>query len=138
MKAATEIDMSQYEIMEKLARQVDQENSLVVSTTFKGTRTHPQKLGTISYISEDNFLPEFFILGFMEGMVRELYDMYLKMKKVSHREMSTMMVSGNAIRQNSTLRTICEKRFLLPSILAKYEEEVACGATMSILYIKDI
>lgn len=65
VKAATGMDKSQYEIMEKLARQVDQENSLVVSTTFKGTRTHPQKLGTISYISEDNFLPEFFILGFM-------------------------------------------------------------------------
>lgn len=132
--AATGKDISQYETMEALASSVTG-TSLNVCTTLKGTRTHPTQLGSIENMSEDNFLPEMLIYGFMQGMIDELYEMYIKMLKAKTVKISTLMASGNAIRKNKVLRKICEDTFLLPSRLTKYEEEAACGAAMSYFYI---
>lgn len=127
VKEATGIESSQYEVMERLANKVT--NSLEVCTTFNGTRTNPSQTGSIIHITEENFLPEFLILGFMHGMIDELFEMYQMMK---HQEISYLMVSGNGFRKNETLQKICESKFQLPLSLSNRNEEAACGAAMGV------
>lgn len=136
VKAATGIDVSQYTVMNSLAKIVH-ENSLNIKTTLQGTRVYPEEKGTIENITEDNFLPEFMIYGFMEGMIKELYDMYLKMIECIDHEINYLKVSGNAIRKNEILRKICEDIFSLSSKLSEYEEEAASGAALSYKYRKE-
>ena len=133
VKAATGLDQSQYDVMETLAKKVS-DNQLIVTTTLKGTRAQPEKLGSIEMISEDNFLPEYLIYGFMEGMIQELYDMYMKMLDINQVKIENLMLSGNALRKNQVLRHISEKKFSLPSQLGIYQEEAAVGAAMSYYY----
>ena len=52
-----------------------------VQTTFDGTRTDSGLRGEIRNISSDNFTPEFLTYGVLEGMIRELYDMFVQIEK---------------------------------------------------------
>lgn len=129
VKEATGIEVSQYEIMERLANKCGS-NSLNVHTTFNGTRINPSQTGSILNITEENFLPEFMINGFMVGMIDELFDMYQKMNI----QASTIIASGNGFRKNKILQKLCEEKFQLPLKLASEIEEAACGAAMSVEY----
>lgn len=129
VKEATGIEMSQYEVMDRLANKCTS-NSLNIQTTFNGTRINPNQTGSILNITEENLLPEFMILGFMHGMIDELFDMYQKMNI----QVSVIMASGNGLRKNKTLQKICEEKFQLPLKLASEIEEAACGAAMSVEY----
>lgn len=124
--ASTGIEKSQYEVMEKFASMIE-ETTLEVCTTFDGTRINPLQKGSISQMTEDNFIPEHFIFGTLQGMVRELFEMYQSMGI----EASSIMASGNGIRKNKTLQKITQATFQLPLTLGKYEEEAACGAALS-------
>ncbi len=130
VKEATGIEISQYEVMERLASKCDS-NSLNIQTTFNGTRINPNQTGSILNINEENLLPEFFINGFMVGMIDEIFEMYQKMK---NQDISYLMASGNGLRKNKTLQKICEEKFQLPLKLASEIEEAACGAAMSVEY----
>jgi len=132
VKEATGIDESQYSIMEKLASRVEM-TSLSVCTTFNGTRLDSTQLGSISNMSEDNFIPEQLVYGFMQGMVSELLMMY-RLMNVSG--MTHLMASGNGIRKNKVLKQMVEELFALPLTLASYEEEAACGAALSYINIR--
>ena len=129
VKEATGIEMSQYEVMDRLANKCTS-NSLNIQTTFNGTRINPNQTGSILNITEENLLPEFMILGFMHGMIDELFEMYQKMNI----QATTIMASGNGFRKNKTLQKICEEKFQLPLKLASEIEEAACGAAMSVEY----
>lgn len=129
VKEATGIEMSQYEVMERLANKCTS-NSLNIQTTFNGTRINPNQTGSILNITEENLLPEFMINGFMTGMIDELFDMYQKMNI----QVTTIMASGNGLRKNKTLQKICEDKFQLPLKLTSEIEEAACGAAISVDY----
>lgn len=73
-------------------------------------------------------------LEVMEGMIKELYDMYLQMIECIDHEINYLKVSGNAIRKNEILRKICEDIFSLSSKLSEYEEEAASGAALNYKY----
>ena len=75
-KAAGTGDDPQYDIMDKILRETQPEEALLVRTTFQGTRMHPDMRGSIEGISEENFTPAALINGVLRGMARELYDMY--------------------------------------------------------------
>ena len=130
VKEATGIEVSQYEVMERLANKCGS-NSLNVHTTFNGTRINPNQTGSILNITEENLLPEFMINGFMVGMIEEIFDMY---QKIKNQDISYLMASGNGLRKNKTLQKICEEKFQLPLKLANEIEEAACGAAMSVEY----
>lgn len=130
VKEATGIEKSQYEVMERLANKCNI-NSLNISTTFNGTRLNPNQTGSITNITEENLLPEFLIVGFMYGMIEEIFEMYHRMK---NKDILYLMASGNGLRKNKTIQKICEDKFQLPFKLANEIEEAACGAAISVDY----
>ncbi len=130
MAASGAKEEEQYGLMQKLAEQPLGEDQMEVTTTFLGSREQPQKRGTITNLSEENFTPEGLVQGVLKGMAEELWEMYARIRKATGIEAQTLTASGNGVRRNPALREILEKRFETPVQLAKMEEEAACGAAL--------
>ena len=63
--------------------------------------------GSIENIEINNFTPSALILGVINGMCDELYNLYLEGQlKKSH-----IVASGGAIRKNNILRKVLEDKF---------------------------
>lgn len=132
MQAAGAGDRSQYDVMARLAEKgVHAENGMSVQTTFNGTRVSPDLLGSITGISEDNFTPEGLIYGVLQGMARELYDMYQVISEGTGIRAERLIASGNGVRRNVVLQNIFREMFRADLTLAACEEEAACGAALS-------
>ncbi|MCD8050803.1 MAG: hypothetical protein LUE89_03890 [Clostridiales bacterium] len=110
---------------------MEQQDRMQVRTTFNGTRVHPGLRGSITNLSEDNFTPEGLTFGVLEGMARELYDMYSLMRAGTGLEAERLVASGNGLRMNPVLQEICRRMFHAELSLAEYKEEAACGAAIS-------
>ena len=107
---------------------IDETEKLAVSTLFRGTRQDSSVRGKITNISTANFTPQMLTLGFLEGVVNALWDMYLIMEPDKKR--SILVGSGNAIRNNPALRKILEARFGLELLIPTHKEEAAFGAAI--------
>ncbi len=124
-------DTSQYEVMEKLAEKgFAGGNTMKVVTAFRGTRVNPELRGSISGIDEDNFTPEEMVCGVLEGMVRELFELYGQIHAKMGLEVKRLVASGNGLRKNRVLREIFSQMFEAELTLAPYEEEAAYGAAV--------
>lgn len=117
-----------YRVMEMLAKDTADTGGLTVDTSFAGTREMPGRRGVISGISTENFRPSFLVRGVMEGMIRELYEMYNVMQTAAGLKGDKIILSGNGFRRNETLRKIASGMFSMPAQPALCEEEAACGA----------
>ncbi len=125
-------DTAQYSLMAQLAQKgMEQQDRMQVRTTFNGTRVHPGLRGSITNLSEDNFTPEGLTFGVLEGMARELHDMYSLMRAGTGLEAEHLVASGNGLRMNPVLQEICRRMFHAELSLAEYKEEAACGAAIS-------
>jgi sedoheptulokinase len=121
-------DAPQYSLINSLAENAyeNKQTPMTVDTSFLGTRTDPDKRGSISLISKDNFTPQGLILGVICGICKELYELYLDtgVKK------ELVVASGGAVRKNKILRNLIEDTFGLPLILSNIKEEAATGAAL--------
>lgn len=141
VKTTTGKDEALYEIMEQFARAGKEQNQkrekgkkLKVETTFDGTRINPESSGSIGNLNSDNFTPEDFTYGILEGMTTELYRMYITIQEGTNIEVEHMIGSGNGLRKNLVLCEIIEEMFHNKLVLAACEEEAATGAAMSSLF----
>lgn len=131
-KCVTGREESFYEQMEQLAEKGrKQKDGMRVHTCFRGTRVDPILRGSICNIGEDNFTPESLTYGMLEGMARELFELYEVMCKATGERAVSMVASGNGLRKNRILQEICAQMFEAEISLAAYEEEAACGAAVS-------
>lgn len=119
---ATNADV--YAVMDKMLENAT--DALTVDTRFEGTRKNPSLSGSISGISTDNFTPAHLTLGFLEGMVEELYSMYLQTGKQS----GAIVGSGNGVRKNPQLVAAAERKFGSTMKIPVHLEEAAYGAAM--------
>jgi sedoheptulokinase len=132
-----------YRVMEEMAEKaIHSENKLKISTTFSGTRDNPIKRGVIENLAIDNFTPEHFIIGILEGIVNELFNLYREMSNASHKRPGMLIGSGNGIRKNIILQRILSEKFNMPIIIPLHKEEASFGAALFALigigYFKDI
>ena len=74
-----------------------------------GTRENPGVRGSIRNISQDNFTPGHLICGVLEGMARELYNMYGKIRSQTG-EADKVTASGNGIRKNKVLQQTADRQ----------------------------
>ncbi len=102
------------------------ESSLTVDTRFAGTRRQPELTGSITGITTENLTPADLTYGVLQGMIDELWQLYLKMEVKRH----NIIGSGNAIRLNSTLIKIIEKQFGGSLRIPEHMEEAAFGAAL--------
>jgi len=118
-------DDAVYAVMDKLLAGVDS-STLQVDTRFSGSREDESLRGSITGISTQNFTPEELTYGFLEGMIRELYELY----QIMGAERSGLIASGNGIRKNAALQRIAERYFGAPLQIPQHKEEAACGAAL--------
>ncbi len=133
VKLAGGDDKPQYDVMQKLALAgaKKREGAMLVAPLFQGTRANPEKRGSISNISEDNFTPEGMVYGMLLGMANELYEMYRQIEQGTGIRVERLVASGNGLRKNPVLQDIFREVFRVGLSLSPVEEEAACGAAFS-------
>lgn len=120
-------DISDGEVYDIMAEMLnDGEDTLEVDTRFAGTRANPQITGSVSQISVNNFSPEALTRGFIQGMVNELYNVYLLMGE----KKSGLVGSGNGVRKNPWLKKAFEEKFGAKMKTPMHEEEAAFGSAL--------
>ncbi len=119
---------SAYEGMnEALSKLQDTKSEWKVSTKFCGTRYCPDERGKIEGISLDNFTPQSFMLGVLQGIVDELYDTYAIANPSG---IKRLIGSGNGLRKNPVLQRLFEQTFGMPLKIPAHREEAAFGAIL--------
>lgn len=124
-------DRDVYAVMAEMAKGERENDEMIVDTRFEGTRAHPQRRGSITGISTENFTPEGLVRGVMRGMARELYEYYLAMVNGLGVRRSRIISSGNGVRKNHPLQKIAADVFGMELELSAHEEEAACGACLA-------
>lgn len=125
----------QYGIMEKLAKSAREDaGGIQVVTKFKGTRVNPGIRGSISGLSEENFLPENLVLGAIQGIAREYYEIYEEIYRGTGIGAKKLIASGNGARRNEVLRDTLKNMFQAELEITAFQEEAACGAALSVLF----
>ena len=130
LEMVTGKSVSCYDAMAALASEEVPEDPPVFVTTFQGTRADPEKRGSISGLTEQNFTPRDFIYGMLNGTVQELYEMYCRYTASGAPTPKALYGSGNGLRKNALLRKLLEDRFEIPLQLSANEEEAAYGAAL--------
>lgn len=101
-------------------------DALAVDTRFAGTRADKTVRGSIHNISVENFTPAALTKGVLEGIVNELYGMYISMGV----NIKGVVGSGNGIRKNKALINAAEKSFGYKLKIPCHTEEAAFGAAL--------
>lgn len=123
-----------YDAMDALAAQEDPiTDPITVTPLFSGTRKNPALRGKIEGLSTENFTPRHLITGVMQGMARELYEMY-DAYLASGGKPSTLYGSGNGLRVNPYLQKCFKELFKLPIVLSSAREEAATGCALYALH----
>ncbi|MBE6642546.1 MAG: hypothetical protein E7615_02700 [Ruminococcaceae bacterium] len=122
------VEESQYDTMNALAEKAytSGEAPLSVNTSFCGTRTDPSRRGSIENIDLYNFTPSALVLGVIDGMCDELYELY----RASGLKKSRIVASGGAVRRNGILKRVMEDKFGMPVSITSVKEEAATGAAL--------
>ena len=66
----------------------------------------------------------------MEGMARELQQMYVSFLEAGGKRPVQMIGSGNGLRKNPWLQKVFEQVFQCPMTCSVYQEEAALGAAL--------
>jgi len=121
---------SAYGAMDALLASSEKPADLPVTVPlFQGTRANPTLRGTIKNLSTENFTPLALIWSMMEGMARELYDLYCAYRSTCG-EKTRLIGSGNGLRKNVFLQDCISSLFGQPLIMSQCTEEAASGAAM--------
>ena len=124
---------SQYDLMNRLSEEfyrMTPSEKLEVSTRFHGTRKNPKLRGSIRNLCIDNLTPTYMIVGFLEGTVAELCELYREMETVLPKKPSHLIGSGNGLRKSKVWQDIASTEFAMPMIMTTCPEEASCGAAI--------
>jgi sedoheptulokinase len=119
-----------YDAMDKLLTSAEKPCDLpVVMPLFQGTRQDASLQGSITALTTENFTPRHFVWAMLEGMAKELYDMY-QMYLTSGGKTAALIGSGNGLRKNPHLKACFEELFGVPLKMSECNEEAATGAAL--------
>lgn len=113
-----------YAKLNELAAARNDAGGLCVDTRFAGVRGDDTIRGSISGIDAHNFTIGNLSLGFMEGVVRDLFNMACPLLG----DIDSVVASGNGIRKNPLMPELIEKIFGKKIVASTFEEEAAVGA----------
>ncbi len=106
------------------------DTTLGMSTLFCGSRNAPDKRGSVTNLSLENFSPRDFVLATLHGIAGELYDMYRCAMEKNQAEHKVLVGSGNGLRKNKALQKVLETTFGMPLSIPAHQEEAAYGAVL--------
>ena len=127
-----------YDYMEAQAEEFlskhSREEAWKIIPVFSGTRSDPDKSGSISGIRTTNFTPGAMTAGMILGILEELNGYYGKMQKLTGKRASVLVGSGNGIRRNPLMRRLAKELFGMPMRIPAFQEEAGCGAALAALH----
>jgi len=100
--------------------------TLITDNRFLGTRQDTLIRGSITNISVDNFTPQDMVISMVDGMSKELFDMYENMKI----KCSRIIGSGNGIRKNTAFADSLSKKFNMDIKIPVCCEEASYGVAL--------
>lgn len=122
---------SYYDIMNKLLEAGGKPQDIPkIIPLFQGTRSNPNLRATITNLSVDNFTPTHITWAMLEGMAKELHDMYQMYRLKAEYTEKKLVGSGNGLRKNLHLQKIVSEQFEMPLVMSACEEEAAVGAAL--------
>ena len=101
-------------------------STIIADTRYAGTRSNKNINGKFINITTENFNPSDFIFAVLNGMARELFDLYKKMNF----NKSSLVGSGNGVRKNKQFIKRSEELFGLKMMVPLYNEEASFGAAI--------
>jgi sedoheptulokinase len=107
-----------------------QHEELSVNTQFSGSRENPGQHGGIFNITEQNFTARNIILATLEGIAEELCCAYKALACHLDHAPSQLIASGNGIRKNEAMQRVMQKKFGLPLLICRHDEEASYGAAL--------
>ena len=120
-----------YEWIDRLSeRAPDLENPLQFNTQFDGTRSDPHSFASIQSLRPENFTPEHFVAGILQGVADELVSMYRQAEKHLDFAPSFLVGSGNGLRKNRVWRDVFSRKLEAPLLVPICKEEAAFGAAL--------
>ena len=131
VRAFTGLEMNVEDIFAIMNRIAEESSSLgmTVDPIFQGSKFRGDlERGSISEITTENFRPGTLVRALIEGMIEEIARPYFAQN--GYRNHVGLAGAGGAIRQNSALRHVAEKRFGLPLRVCRFDNEAAAGAAM--------
>ncbi len=128
-------DRSLYPLMDEfLLKEKNLTDYPKVTTRFCGSRSNTCERGKIENISFDNFTPAGVMLGFLEGISRELFDLALPCLESQCGQYRKVIASGNGVRKNRMLVKALSNSFRLPVLIPAFQEEASYGAALFALF----
>ena len=112
------------------AEALSYDDKLIVDTRFSGTRQQPNLRGFIQNIDTHNLTANHLTGALLEGIARELHDLYTVMLDSGAPMPSTLIGAGNALRKNPALVKALESAFYLKMQIPLHREEAAYGAAL--------
>ncbi len=100
-----------------------------ITPLFQGTRQKPALRGSITGLSTENFTPTHLLWAMLEGMTKELCDMYDKYLEAGGQP-ARLVGSGNGLRKNKALQDCFCRATGQPMVLSACREEAATGAAI--------
>jgi len=122
-----------YEMMNRIvSAETAAEGGPTVDTRFAGSRGDGKvAAGKIENITLRNFTPARLTAGFMDGMARELHELYALLPEDVRRNHQILVGSGNTVRNNPAVRDRLGRTFGSDAILVpRHAEEAAFGAAL--------
>jgi len=106
------------------------ENRPTVDPRFAGTRDDATRRGAVTGITLSGLTPANLTLSTVEGIVRELYDLYQRVPQRIRCLHTAVVGAGNGLRRNSMIRNAVENIFGHRLIVSTVREEAATGAAL--------
>ena len=127
VRVVTGQDVRCYDAMEKLGA-LPLDDLPHAETTFQGTRWEPEKKGSLTSLTEENFTPAHFVQAIVRGMAAEFGELYRRALASGIPAPLSFTGSGNGLRKNKLLQTALQEELGLTLRLSTDREEAACGA----------
>jgi sedoheptulokinase len=131
--AAAEVDEGIFRLMKEAAREsaaaFPGPSPLVIDTAINGTRREPERRGSVEGIGMDTLTVGNLVRGTVDGIVRELADFRTSLGPLFE-PLSSVVVSGSAVRKNCLFRESLERQFELPVRIPPFDGGAALGAAL--------
>ncbi|HUX52162.1 MAG TPA: FGGY family carbohydrate kinase [Spirochaetia bacterium] len=101
-----------------------------VDPRFAGTRDDTTRRGAITGITLSGLTPANLTLGTVEGIVRELFDLYQRVPQRIRSLHTAVVGAGNGLRRNPMIRNAVERVFGQRLTVSSVREEAATGAAL--------
>ncbi len=105
-------------------------DGLVCEPLFRGTRREPLARGRFDGITFDNFTPAHVARAVLTGIAEGFAWFYENSGSAQPSDCGRIIGSGNGLRQNPLLIDSLQRRFGLPVVLTKHDQEAAFGTAL--------